>query len=277
MTKALHILNGDSSRYLIEKSGLKGDYLVWREMLCEGPLEKEVGNDQFWKTRYQFYQETLKVDKLDYYDRVIKELVLIEDLSSYDEVVLWFEYDLFCQVNLLAACSYLLRYYKKDILYYLICVGEQKESDEMVSLGHFTPQEFPQLYTSKVKLSRSDLLFADTSWKLFAQGAKEQLETFDFSKKKKFKYLKRAIDQHLENSNRRAGLTGLERHILSCIQKEGQNKTKLIRNLLNWQRTATVNGFGDLQYQLYLDKLEPYYNINDEIYTLNQKGLDALK
>ncbi len=276
MAKVMHILNGDSSRYLLENSGLDGDHLVWREMLCDGPLEEEVGSDQFWKARYQFYQETLHVDKLDYYDKVIKELVRIEDLSIYDEVVLWFEYDLFCQVNLIACCSYLLTYFKKDISYYLICVGKEKDRQGLMSLGHFTPQDFPELYANKVKLSRSDLLFADRCWKLFSSGSQATIRTFDFAQNKKFRYLKSAMDQFLENSKQVADITNLERQILRHIHEESHTKKGLLRTLLNWQQTATVNGFGDLQYERYIDNLKAYYSVKNDVYTLNQKGLEAL-
>lgn len=277
MTKSLHILNGDSSRYLIEKSGLDGDHLVWRELLCDGPVEPSVGSDPFWKARYHFFQESLKVDKLQYFDQVIKELVRIEDLSAYDEVTLWFEYDLFCQVNLLACCSYLLSYYKKDISYYLICVGQENDRKELMSLGYYAPEDFPRLFENRVKLSRTDLVFADECWKLFSNGSRRALKAFDFAKNKKFKYLQKAIDQHLENSSKLTQITALEQRILSHIDEAKLSKRALIKRLLEWQQTETVNGFGDLQYERYLDKLAPYYSITNDVYTLNKKGIDALK
>ena len=85
------------------------------------------------------------------------------------------------------------------------------------------------------------------------------------------------MDQHLENTNRIAGVTQLERHILQQINKGEHTKKALLKKLLNWQRTETVNGFGDLQYERYLDVLHPFYTITNDIYQLNQKGLAALR
>ena len=45
MSNILHILNGDSTAQIMEKSSLEGDVIVWREMLCDGPLQKDVGSD----------------------------------------------------------------------------------------------------------------------------------------------------------------------------------------------------------------------------------------
>ena len=117
MSKTLHILNGDSTVEIFDKTTILGDIVVWREMLCEGVIQNEIGSDAFWKSRYDFFESEFNVNKLEYFDKTIKELIKLEELSNYKEVVLWFEYDLFCQINLIAACSYLLKSFRKDIYY----------------------------------------------------------------------------------------------------------------------------------------------------------------
>ncbi len=114
MANTLHIVNGDSTAKLLSKSSINGDIVVWREMLCEGPVINDVGTDNFWKIRYDFYENELGIKKLDYFDNSIKEIIKLEDLEGYKEVVLWFEYDLFCQVNLMALCFYLINLYNID-------------------------------------------------------------------------------------------------------------------------------------------------------------------
>lgn len=46
--------------------------------------------------------------------------------------------------------------------------------------------------------------------------------------------------------------------------------------MLDWQRSKTVYGFGDLQYLKYLNKLKNYYIIKDEKYYLNEIGFNKL-
>ena len=125
MTNTLHILNGDVSADILTNSSIEGDIIVWREMLCEGELHKNIGSDEFWKSRYNFFQNEIGIEKLDYFDKTIRELVKLEDLSDYKSVFLWFEFDLFCQVNLMALCTFLLKSYRKDIVYRLICTGKE--------------------------------------------------------------------------------------------------------------------------------------------------------
>jgi len=94
MNKILHILNGDNTAQIFSKSTIHGDIIIWREMLCDGALHKDVGSDEFWKKRYNFFEEEIGITRLEYYDKTIKELIKIENVSNYDEIVLWFEYDL---------------------------------------------------------------------------------------------------------------------------------------------------------------------------------------
>jgi len=54
-------------------------------------------------------------------------------------------------------------------------------------------------------------------------------------------------------------------------------KKELIKNLLVWQKKETVYGFGDVQYQLALDKLKAYYTIKNRKYMLNDKGKESLR
>ncbi len=276
MNTTVHILNGDSTSYAIEKSGLTGDTIIWREMLCEGLLSKDVGSDQFWKTRYEFFEGTLGVEKLEYFDKVIKEVVTIEDLSNYEEVILWFEYDLFCQINLLALCSYLLKHYKKDISYYLVCVGEVKGKEHLLTLADYAPNDYIELYQNKIKLSRNDLLYADACWGQYVEGDIEKLASFDFDGNPKFKYFDVAIKQHLTNMKESNGLNQISRKILQVIDQGSYNKREVLKELLLWQRSNTVNGFGDKQYEMRLDDLSAYYEINKSIYSLNGAGRKAL-
>jgi len=49
MNNIIHVLNGDSTVQILAKSGIQGDVIVWRELLCEGPVNFTVGSDEFWK------------------------------------------------------------------------------------------------------------------------------------------------------------------------------------------------------------------------------------
>ncbi len=272
MTKILHILNGDSTKSIFKKSTLKGDILVWREMLCEGEIDLNVGTDAFWTKRYAFFERELNISKLEYYDTTIKEILPIEDLEGYDEVVLWFEYDLFCQINLIALCTYLLQSYRKDILFYLVCTGKEKGKPNLHTLSDYAPESYTKLYDNRLKLTRNDLLFAQKSWNLFVENNPKNLETFDFNKNKKFRYLQKTIAQHLKRFPDENGRNQIENKMLDFIDSEKFTKKQMINEILLWQKEETVYGFSDVQYGLILKKLQHFYFVEKGILKLNDLG-----
>lgn len=275
MANILHIANGDSTAEILNKTTLAGDIIVWRELLCEGPICNEVGSDEFWKKRYTYFENELNVSKLEYFDKTIKEIIKIVDIPMNTEVVLWFEFDLFCQVNLLALCTYMLQNFRKDITYSLVCTGYVKGKDKLQSLSDFNENEFPELFENRIKLSKTNLEFASECWKIYVENDIEKLKKFNF-KNRKFMYLKAAIDQHLKRFPAGNGLNEIQLKILKIINDETLTENKIVHRLLIWQQKETVYGFGDLQYQLALKKLNKYYTIEDDKYFVTTEAKKLL-
>lgn len=272
MKRTLHIVNGDSTASILKQTSIEGDIVVWREMLCEGSVCNEVGSDAFWLKRYNYFEKELGLDRLEYYDKTIKEIIKLEEVANYNEVVLWFEYDLFCQANLMALCTYLLENYSKSVNYYLVCTGKVKGNEQLQTLADYAPENYPKLHENKIKLSRNNLLFAKQCWELYVENNPEKLKGFDFNQQPKFAYFQLAINQHLERFPKINGLNQIQQKILETINVNNFKKKQITRELLIWQRNNTVYGFGDLQYFQYLDQLKAYYSINNEIYQLNANG-----
>ena len=166
--KTLHILNGDSSLNQIKQTNIKGDTFVWRELLCEGETKFDLRSDEFWQTRIQFFNEYF-----DYFEK--EKLIELKDqffslkISAYKEIVLWFEYDLFCQINLIALLSW-LKQSNVDTKIYLICIGEHPNYRKLVGLGEITHIEFEQQYEHKIQLGKADLEFASKIWKIYCSN-----------------------------------------------------------------------------------------------------------
>ncbi len=274
-TNTLHIVNGDSTAAILQQSSLSGHLLVWREMLCEGPLAKNIDSDLFWTQRYAYFEENYQISRIEYFDKTIKEILKIHEIADYEEVVLWFEYDLFCQINLLGLLTYLLNYYNKSVRYRLVCVGHKSLNNKHL-LSDYSPEEYSLLYENRLKISRNDLRFAQEAWQVYATNKKEQLKSFDFSVNKKFPYLSKAIAAHLNRFPDKTNLNQQQKKILSLIAHQKLTKKDLLHQLLTWQREKTVYGFGDLQYDKMIDHLKPYYDVEDTIYVINKLGLNLL-
>src|SRR5687768_1889225 len=97
----LHITNGDAAAGGIRAAGVDGPVLPWRDVLHEGPvpggftLAQLGGVRALFLATCDFAREREAAAEFAYRDRVL------EAAGAEDEVVLWFEHDLYDQLQLL--------------------------------------------------------------------------------------------------------------------------------------------------------------------------------
>jgi len=150
-----------------------------------------------------------------------------------------------------------------------VCSGKVKEKEQLHSLSDFSPAEFSTLYKNKVKLTKHNLFFAEQCWNIYTENNEEKLKEFDFNKCIKFNYLQSAMDQHLQRFPKGNGLNQIENKIIEIIKTSALTSNEIVRLLWLWQKEHTLYGFGDIQYFMYLKKLNGYYEIKDSKYYLN--------
>src|SRR5205085_6229539 len=96
----LHILNGDAARPELEGSGIGGDVLVFREAMACGPCPAGAGRDAFLDARAGHLAEAYGENMLRARRELGRMEARLDAIGASDEVLLWFEEDLFCQVHL---------------------------------------------------------------------------------------------------------------------------------------------------------------------------------
>ena len=196
--KFLHILNGDATNFKFQQTGLPGDVIVWREVLSEGPADKIETYHDFFYNRSKWIRSTYNTDFTDYNQKVIYEFNKIKNCVRYDEVILWFEYDLFCQINLIFLLDYLNKRKLTNTVISLICPASHQNHPDFRGIGQLTPQELSGLIFDKVALTQDDLNLASTAWLAYSKGEKANIEevlNFDFGQLDK---LKPALQAHLD-------------------------------------------------------------------------------
>ena len=90
----LHVLNGDSLKERFPE--LPGEIITMRECLMEGPVS-ETDPQAFFAARKEFLAEF--DDEENSYDLTVSELMRMKE-PDFTDIYLWFEEDLFCQVNM---------------------------------------------------------------------------------------------------------------------------------------------------------------------------------
>ncbi len=274
MKSLLHITNGDSFTSRLQSLQLKGDVITWREMLCEGKTLSSVGSESFWKTRFEFLSKNYKVSKSWFIEKTLKEYRSLCNHKQQDHIVLWFEYDLFCQINMLAVLSW-LKTHRRHAEISLVCSGKEDDSDKLYGLNELSNEKLLQLYKDRKILSQDDIEYADYIWQLYCSDNPIRLENQIANNDFQFEYLSDALKAHLKRfPTIKNGLNDLENHILEVAKKEKpKSKKELMQKLLTDQG---YYGFGDTQYERMVSSLKPLFSSFDPV-KLTKKGLDVLK
>ncbi|MBO0341030.1 DUF1835 domain-containing protein [Flagellimonas profundi] len=274
MKSLLHITNGDSFTSRLQSLEFKGDVITWREMLCEGKTLSTVGSESFWKTRFEFLNKNYKVSKSWFIEKTLKEYRSLCNHKQQDQIVLWFEYDLFCQINMLAVISW-LKQHRRHAEISLVCSGKVEGSTKLYGLNELDDDKLMELYDNRKVLSQDDIEYADYIWQLYCSDNPIRLENQIDNNDFQFEYLSDALKTHLKRfPTIKNGLNDLENHILEVAKQEKpRSKKELLHNLLTDQG---FYGFGDTQYERMVTSLKPLFSSFDPV-KLTKKGLDVLK
>lgn len=258
MSSLLHITNGDAFTERLGTLNLKGDVITWREMLCEGKTLTNVGSENFWKTRFEFLNTNYKVSKSWFIEKTLKEYRSLCNHKQQDHIVLWFEYDLFCQINMLAVLSW-LKANRKYAEISLVCSGKEDNTDKMYSLNELSDEQLSKHYENRVILTQDDVEYADYVWQLYCSDNPIRLENLGDFKNYQFDYLSEAVASHLRRfPTIKNGLNEMENKILSLgLNNKPTSKKSFLTTIMNNQGSL---GFGDSQYERALTRLKPLFS-----------------
>ncbi|MGJ5640956.1 DUF1835 domain-containing protein [Formosa sp. S-31] len=267
----LHITNGSHLTDYLKELQIEGTFLTWHEMLCEGPTIEHINSTDFLTIRTRFLKEfyQLEVDK----NLVLKEIKILDDIASFKEIVLWFEYDLFCHINLLGVIN-LLKQKQIDLPLYLVCSGWIHENKhELKGLSELNSKQLLNHYENKILLNPDDIRLAKEVWRIYCGNDHNLLKPYIITDSS-FIYLSNCLKAHLQRfPNSKSGINELEQNILKIIeQNDIKSKHHLLGYALNYQG---YYGFGDIQMQRIINRLAVFYTEEDDKLTLNQYGFKA--
>ena len=267
----LHITNGSNLTEYLKDLGVEGEFLTWHEILCEGPTVRNIDSDEFVEVRRSFLNEFYNIE-IDEYE-FKKEMYKLDDVNNNSEIVLWFEYDLFCHINLVGVIS-LLKQKNIDLPLYLVCSGRIKEAKELKGLSELLPEQLLQHYKEKLLLTEDDVDIATSIWDIYCGKDHNLLKPY-IVKTSSFRYMNSCLKAHLKRfPDSKNGLCTIEHNILTLVKEnEVKSKHHLLGYILNYQG---YYGFGDIQLTRMINKLDIFFIEEEHSLKLNRKGHEAL-
>ncbi len=270
----LHVLNGDATLQLFERSGLEGEKMIWREVLSEGKVPEAIGAEAFWKVRASFFESFFEVEEEQYHELTVEEFEKMEGLGKYEEITLWFEYDLFCQMNMMALLSWFARQELGSVALSLVCSGAVPGHSRLVGLGEIAPERYPELFAQRRYLDQEDLDFAQQFWAVFSSDDPTELEPLAESQAARFPYLPAAVRAHLQRfPSINNGLNVIEHRMMRIVHSGIGDRKQVVGQMLKEDQHF---GFGDSQYFVYLKNLYPLLDEDGEL-SVNELGAKVLE
>jgi len=239
----IHVLAGESLVEPFRKTEIEGDIVVCRECFIDGDLEADT-LEEFWEMREKYLSQTSEEEPGFYEEKVRDEFIRLWNLSDRNEVNLWFEYELFCQVNLWF-CLWLLR--NTEARFNVVYPPFKTDADVWKGFAYYDVDELKESYGAKATFGHDDVYLGVQLWEAFQKRDFEKLLSLGETKSKCFPRLKEVCEAAAEIDTR-------PKATLRQIIDSG--KTEFGEAFKEFSEIEAIYGFGDLQVKKIFDELQ---------------------
>jgi hypothetical protein len=243
----VHILNGDALKSRLPAT-LPGRLIVMRECLVDGEPKGESLGDLF-TNRITFLQKHYGISPKEYQRKTIPEIEQIIGLPAEAKVNLWFEDDLFCQVNLWFT-AYLLDTYTRVAQVCLV----RPEGDIQYGFGGMDQKRLLSAYRERQTIRREEQTAFSTLWRHYQQEEHDEMTLIADSLSARYPQLPLAVAANRERYPS-AEKAGRPRETIKSLMKEFGDKQfgPIFRE---FSARESIYGYGDLQVKRLYDELK---------------------
>lgn len=231
MSSFLHFTNGDSAVQGMSAGGISGEIVPWRDVIHEGPVPAGLSLADLSQVRAN-YLATNGLGDLQKIEKDFKERDdMLRRYSDFDEVVLWFEWDLYDQLQLIQ----ILDFFADS------SADERAETDTLLSivsyegyLGSIDPEKFAGLFDSRKPVTQEMILAANSAWIAFRSADPRDLERVATNDTGELEFLGPTLWRHLEElPSATNGLSRSEQQVLESVAQGPLSFHDIFRNVAN--------------------------------------------
>ncbi|MFT6732949.1 MAG: hypothetical protein ACJAS9_001134 [Polaribacter sp.] len=243
---SFHILNGSTLKKQFPKQ-IIGDLIVTNECLVDGNVLGE-NLTVLYNNRAKYLSESYGGTIQSYFEKVITEFNKIQELPIDAEINLWFEEDLFCQVNFWFVL-YLIKQQTDIRRVYLVLPNKENR----YGFGGMNNESLIESFSHKIQITESDFNKLSGFWELYQRNDITNLQKKSEKLNIKYPFLLPAIKAHSDRTSE-DGLLGRPEQTIVNIMKELQTEDFPIVFGEFCKREA-IYGFGDLQVKQLFDNV----------------------
>ena len=186
----LHITNGDVAAGTMREAGIVGEILPWRDVLHDGPVPANLALAELSRVRARFIADCgwagFEAALADFRERD----AMLETIGNYAEVTLWFEHDLYDQLQLLQLLDWFSAQPPGTTRLTMICIDQY--------LGRLQPARMSALYLTREPVTDAQRLLARQAWRAFRAPEPETWQALLDEDTSALPFLADAVLRHLE-------------------------------------------------------------------------------
>ncbi|WP_217593810.1 DUF1835 domain-containing protein [Cohnella sp. GbtcB17] len=242
----LHIVNGDSVGDKLRKGNIRGDILVWREVYPAGPTFVKMEEPRARTARAAYLEKAMGIPADEYAAACESQEQTLRSFRQYDEVVLWFEHDLFDQLML----GYLLHWFSRQELghtkLHLLCIGAYPGIERFHGLGQLTVEQLETLGGTWKRIGQRELETGRRIWEAYASPNVEDHAAILQEDTSALPFAQAAFEMHLSRlPSAENGLGIIEQTVIELVRDGTDAPLELFREAGD---RLCLLGMGDLEF-----------------------------
>jgi hypothetical protein len=211
----LHVANGTSTTMTIEAARIPGAVSIWADPLHDGPVPGGLTDEQLLGVRALHLGGPDEPSLTDAVDGLKAWRRIIVEHDAYRELVLWYEHDLFDQLNLIQLLTWIRDHLPATKPVSLICIDSCPGRPAFKGLGELTAPELAPLVNERKPVTDAQYALAARAWGAFREPTPEGLERLRHSDTAALPFLEAALTRFLQEYPWTSdGLSRSERRLL---------------------------------------------------------------
>ncbi|MDX1811917.1 MAG: DUF1835 domain-containing protein [Gammaproteobacteria bacterium] len=244
--KTLHITNGDCALNLMQEAGIPGTIIAWRDVLHEGPVPFGMSLPELSEVRAKFIASRGWEEAQDVRTAFKERDERIANFRDYDQLVLWFEHDLYDQLQIIQILSYLATQDLHKFPINMICTEAY--------LGMQSPEGIKALVSDIEPVSFEMITVATTAWQVFTLNTPLEWYNLLQTNTESLPFLKDAIIRLLqEYPDLKTGLTHTQYNALLLVHEAGGITADKLFNA--FQQIEERRFMGDIVFWSYIAQM----------------------
>ncbi len=226
----------------MRQAGILGDILPWRDVLHIGPVQNHESWQLFDQARIEFLISTNLANRQHIKETFVERRAVMNQLNRYEGIYLWFEHDLYDQLQFLQILKYLSSLLPIHDRINLIVID--------LYLGEAKPSDFHELFRFSEPLSVKHISAIEPYWLALTHDSPMLLSQLNDSAVLPFMFpaFQRLCDQYPSTAN---GLNRVQSNILKLLLSDCKGSELFAL----YQATEENRFMGDKVFALILNDL----------------------